>query len=98
MEASPTTREKRCAHRLRIEETPRDRKIGSMKRQDVMNGTGVNARVQAWVVDYSAARMRAISWLGERYLLAKPINARAGSARKPVPAYLRPASQAFGTN
>ena len=26
------------------------------------------------VVDYSAARARAIRWLGDRYLLAKPIN------------------------
>ena len=31
---------------------------------------------KAWVVDYSAARAHAISWLGDRYLLAKPINAR----------------------
>jgi hypothetical protein len=35
----------------------------------------VNERAQSWVVDYSAARTRAIRWLGERYLLAKPINA-----------------------
>lgn len=69
-----------------------------MKRQEVMNGTSVNERAQGWVVDYSAARMRAISWLGDRYLLAKPINARAGSGRKPVPAYLRAAPQALGTN
>ena len=27
------------------------------------------------VVDYSAARAQAIRWLGDRYLLAKPINA-----------------------
>lgn len=34
------------------------------------------------VVDYSAARARAIRWLGERYLLARPINAsRHGSGR-----------------
>ena len=26
------------------------------------------------VVDYSAARAKAIAWLGDRYLLAKPIN------------------------
>jgi hypothetical protein len=36
----------------------------------------VSERAQAWVVDYSAARMQAIRWLGDRYLLAKPINAR----------------------
>jgi hypothetical protein len=33
-------------------------------------------RVQSWVVDYSAARARAIEWLGDRYLLAKPVNER----------------------
>ena len=29
----------------------------------------------ALVADYSAARAQAIKWLGDRYLLAKPINA-----------------------
>lgn len=33
-------------------------------------------RARNWVVDYSAARMRAIKWLGDRYLLARPINVR----------------------
>jgi hypothetical protein len=27
-----------------------------------------------WLVDYSARRARAIQWLGDRYLLARPIN------------------------
>lgn len=36
----------------------------------------INERAQTWVVDYSAARARAIRWLGDRYLLAKPINAQ----------------------
>ena len=27
----------------------------------------------AWVVDYGAARAHALKWLGDRYLLAKPI-------------------------
>jgi hypothetical protein len=36
----------------------------------------VNERAQTWVVDYSAARARAIKWLGDRYLLAKPVNAQ----------------------
>ena len=27
-----------------------------------------------WVVDYSEARAHAIRWLGDRYLLARPIN------------------------
>ena len=31
-------------------------------------------RERAWIVDYSAARERAIKWLGDRYLLARPIN------------------------
>jgi hypothetical protein len=30
----------------------------------------------AWVVDYGAARAHAIRWLGDRYLLARPINAK----------------------
>lgn len=36
-----------------------------------------NERSMAPVVDYSEARERAIKWLGDRYLLAKPINAAA---------------------
>lgn len=43
---------------------------------DGMKSATVSERAQAWVVDYSAARMRALRWLGDRYLLAKPINAR----------------------
>jgi hypothetical protein len=39
-------------------------------------------RARSWVVDYSAARTRAIEWLGERYLLAKPINVKAHAWRK----------------
>lgn len=31
-------------------------------------------RARSWVVDYSAARARAIEWLGDRYLLARPVN------------------------
>lgn len=38
------------------------------------------------VVDYSAARARAIRWLGDRYLLAKPINASRNSSPKLAPA------------
>jgi len=40
-------------------------------------------RAQSWVVDYGAARARAIEWLGDRYLLAKPINAGESGWRKP---------------
>jgi hypothetical protein len=40
-------------------------------------------RAQSWVVDYSAARARAIEWLGDRYLLAKPVNATESGWRTP---------------
>ena len=40
-------------------------------------------RAQSWVVDYGAARARAIEWLGDRYLLAKPVNAAESGWRKP---------------
>ena len=39
-------------------------------------------RAQSWVVDYGAARARAIEWLGDRYLLAKPVNAAESGWRK----------------
>jgi hypothetical protein len=39
-------------------------------------------RAQSWVVDYSAARARAIEWLGDRYLLAKPVNVSERGWRK----------------
>jgi len=43
-------------------------------------------QARGWAVDYSAARARAIRWLGDRYLLARPINRRPYSARSvPVP-------------
>jgi hypothetical protein len=41
-----------------------------------MRHTDTTERVRGWVVDYSAARARAIEWLGDRYLLAKPVNRR----------------------
>jgi hypothetical protein len=44
-----------------------------------MKQTGKAQRAQPPVVDYSAARARAIAWLGDGYLLARPIN------RKPSP-------------
>jgi hypothetical protein len=37
---------------------------------------------RALVADYSAARAQAIKWLGDRYLLAKPINAERSPWRK----------------
>jgi hypothetical protein len=39
----------------------------------------------SWVVDYSAARARAIRWLGDRYLLARPINAASYGSRAATP-------------
>lgn len=41
-----------------------------------MRRDDLDERARSWVVDYSEARRRAIERLGERYLLAKPINAR----------------------
>lgn len=46
-----------------------------------MRHTGITGRARSWVVDYSAARSRAIEWLGDRYLLAKPVNRIAASSR-----------------
>ena len=51
-------------------------------------------RARSWIVDYSAARARAIEWLGDRYLLAKPVNRRSAasgthSGRWPVPVIAR---------
>jgi len=56
----------------------------------------VSERAQAWVVDYSVARVQAIRWLGDRYLLAKPINARETAWHKAAAAAaLRPESPAL---
>jgi hypothetical protein len=44
-----------------------------------MRWTDEGEKWRAWLVDYSAARTRAIEWLGDRYLLAKPINRREAS-------------------
>ncbi len=41
-----------------------------------MRRTESPGRAQIRVVDYSAARAKAIAWLGDRYLLARPINRR----------------------
>ena len=51
------------------------------REDDVMKQATVNERAHAPIVDYSAARDRAIKWLGDRYLLAKPINADGRRAR-----------------
>jgi hypothetical protein len=39
-----------------------------------MKGIDRGEKVRGWIVDYSAARIRAIEWLGDRYLLANPVN------------------------
>jgi hypothetical protein len=44
-----------------------------------MRRTSTDERMSAWVVDYSEARARAITWLGDRYLLAKPVRRRHGA-------------------
>jgi hypothetical protein len=35
--------------------------------------TNWRRKADAWVVDYTAARERAIRWLGDQYLLATPV-------------------------
>ena len=56
----------------------------------------IRALRESWRVDYSAARARALSWLGDRYLLARPINrrppSRTASRRLEVAQGLRPES------
>ena len=39
-----------------------------------MRQSDITEKARSWVVDYSAARAKAIEWLGDRYLLARPIN------------------------
>ena len=41
-------------------------------------------RAQNWVVDYSSSSAKAIEWLGDRYLLAIPINHRFVARAAPV--------------
>jgi hypothetical protein len=48
----------------------------------IVKRTANNERAQSWVIDYSTARARAIKWLGDRYLLARPINASHRAWRK----------------
>src|SRR5258708_30713713 len=101
--------ERRCSYRVGIEVMPRGRRkdaeglmricalAQATRRLGCMKSTTVSERAQAWVVDYSAARMQAIRWLGNRYLLARPINAKANAWRNPVAADLRAASAAIDT-
>lgn len=42
-------------------------------------------KAREWVVDYSAARAKAIEWLGDRYLLARPVTRRRDGKSRSVP-------------
>lgn len=39
-----------------------------------MRQSEISDKARSWVVEYSAARAKAIEWLGDRYLLAIPVN------------------------
>ena len=41
-----------------------------------MQWTNDGEKWRAWLVDYSVARAAAVEWLGDAYLLARPINRR----------------------
>ena len=47
-------------------------------------------QASTWVVDYSDARAHAIRWLGDRYLLARPINVSRCGARPVTPGIFSP--------
>lgn len=51
--------------------TPRHSEVTMMRQTDALSR--IRARATAWVVDYSAARAKALAWLGDRYLLAQPV-------------------------
>jgi len=52
-------------------------------------------KAATWVVDYSAARDRAIRWLGDRYLLATPV--RRPASLRAIPQHRRPTRPAGRT-
>lgn len=59
-----------------------------------MRQNDISEKTRNWVVDYSAARAKAIEWLGDRYLLARPVNripgaSRARAERRPALAIVR---------
>ena len=58
-----------------------------------MRQTANTDRARGWIVDYSAARAKAIEWLGDRYLLAQPINRSArADQRQPGRSRLSPST------
>ena len=46
-----------------------------------MRQSDITEKARSWVVDYSAARAEAIERLGDRYLLAIPVNRIAAASR-----------------
>lgn len=58
-----------------------------------MRQIDISKRADGWVVDYSVARAKAIAWLGDRYLLARPINRPSTASR---PEAMRQRHSAFG--
>jgi hypothetical protein len=56
--------------------------VANLEVVKVLKRISSSERAQSWVVDYSAARARALEWLGDRYLLAKPVNAGENGWRK----------------
>jgi hypothetical protein len=59
-----------------------------------MRQSDISEKTRSWVVDYSAARAKAIEWLGDRYLLARPVNripaaSRARAEHRPALAIVR---------
>jgi len=46
-----------------------------------MRHSDISDKARSWVVDYSAARAKAIEWLGDRYLLAIPVNRITAASR-----------------
>ncbi len=71
--------------------------IGAAREGKIVKRIASNERAQTWVVDYSAARARAIGWLGDRYLLARPINASESAWRKALRTLLDSARVAAGS-
>ena len=60
----------------------RDPYVRTARKDDLMKPRTHREQVETWVVDYSAARARAIKWLGDRYLLARPINVSENALRQ----------------
>ena len=85
-----------------LEAVPAARTIAPVAHRAAREGEIVKRTIrkeprQTWVVDYSAARARAIEWLGDRYLLARPINATEGAWRKAARTLLDAAPAAAGS-